>query len=177
MIQRDDLMNSDARRDKIDRLLDASEAPIKGSILAKKTGVTRQIIVKDIAILRAQGKSIISTSEGYMKLKGQKYPFKKVLAVCHNADEIADELNVIVKCGGIIEDVIVEHELYGEIRGMLMLKTTDDVKKFIDKIEKSKSEPLMTLTGGVHLHTISAESNEIIKSIEEELKKKNYLII
>jgi len=170
-------MNSESRRKTINEMLEVSKNPIKGSTLAKDMGVTRQVIVKDIAILRAQGKKIISTSEGYIKQEDQKHYFKKVLALSHKADEIEDELSTIVKFGGIIEDVIVEHEIYGEIRGMLMLKTLYDVQKFVDKIKITKSEPLMALTGGIHLHTIMAEDKEILERIEEELKKKNYLAI
>ena len=107
--------------------------------------------------------------------KDQMHYYKKVLAVVHNSDEIEDELNIIVKYGGIIEDVIVEHEIYGEIRGMLMLKTLYDVQRFIEKIKSSKSEPLMALTGGIHLHTVMAESREILDKIEDELRTRKYL--
>ena len=168
-------MNSEARRKRIGEMLTVSENPIKGVTLAEEMGVTRQVIVKDIAILRAGGEKIISTPEGYIKQNDQKHYYKKVLAVVHNSDEIEDELSTIVKFGGIIEDVIVEHEIYGEIRGMLMLKTLYDVQKFIEKTKSSKSEPLMALTGGIHLHTVMAESMEILDKIEEELRRKKYL--
>ncbi len=168
-------MNSETRRKSIGELLRESENPVKGGELAQNMGVTRQVIVKDIAILRAGGERIISTPEGYIMQKDQKNYCKKVLAVVHNSDEIEDELSIIVKYGGIIEDVIVEHEIYGEIRGMMMLKTLYDVQKFIEKIKSSKSEPLMALTGGIHLHTVMAESPEILDKIEDELRTRKYL--
>jgi len=168
-------MNSEARRRKIDELLRASENPVKGGELAERMGVTRQVIVRDIAILRAGGERIISTPEGYMRQKDQKRYYRKVLAVVHSSEEIEDELSIIVKYGGIIEDVIVEHEIYGEIRGMMMLRTLYDVQKFIEKIRSSKSEPLMALTGGIHLHTVMAESREILDKIEDELRSRKYL--
>jgi len=168
-------MNSEERRMRIGELLSESDRPVKGSALADAMGVTRQVIVKDIAILRAAGEKIISTPEGYLKQKDQKQYQRKVFAVVHGSREIEDELSTIVKFGGIIEDVIVEHELYGELRGMLMLKTLYDVQRFIEKVRKSKSEPLMALTGGIHLHTVMAESSEILDRIEEELRSKKYL--
>ena len=110
-------MNSELRRKKIDDMLTESENPVKGNVFAEMMGVTRQIIVKDIAILRAEGKKIISTPEGYIKQKEKKQYYSRVFAVVHNSDNIEDELSIIVKFGGIVEDVIVEHEIYGEIRG------------------------------------------------------------
>lgn len=169
-------MNSESRRNIIDEKLVKSDKPIKGSVLAEELGVTRQVIVKDIAILRAQGEKIIATPEGYIKSKDQSHVFRKVIATCHKSDEIGDELNTIVTFGGIIEDVIVEHPLYGEIKGMLMIKTLYDVQNFVKRIKEYKAEPLMVLTGGVHLHTVAAESTEILDKIEEELKNKKYLI-
>lgn len=169
-------MNSESRRNVIDERLSVSKKPIKGNALAEEFGVTRQVIVKDIAILRAKGENIIATPEGYMKAGDQKHLYRKVIATCHKAEEIEDELGTIVKFGGIIEDVVVEHPLYGEIKGMLMIKTLYDVQNFVKKINEFKAEPLMVLTGGVHLHTVAAENYEIIEKIEQELKNKKYLI-
>ncbi len=169
-------MNSQSRRNMIDERLSKSDKPVKGSTLADELGVTRQVIVKDIAILRAQGEKIIATPEGYIKAQESNHVYRKVIATCHKSGEIEDELSIMVKFGGIIEDVIVEHPLYGEIKGMLMIKTLYDVQNFVKRINEYKAEPLMVLTGGVHLHTVAAESNEILEKIEEELKAKKYLI-
>ncbi len=169
-------MNSKERRNYIEELLRKGDNPQKGHILAEELGVTRQVIVKDIAILRAEGKKIIATPEGYLIHKEEKSVIKKVIAVSHIADNIEEELKVIVKFGGIVEDVIVEHPLYGEIRGMIMAKTFYDIENFVKRINEYKAEPLLILTGGVHLHTIAAENNDIIQNIIEELKAKNYLV-
>jgi len=170
-------MNSEARRKIIHEMLIKSEPPIKGNFIADELGVTRQVIVKDIAIMRAKGEKIIATPEGYLIYKDQNHFHKKVIAVCHKAEDIEDELSIIVKFGGIIEDVIVEHALYGELKAMLMIKTLYDVQKFIKRLKEYKAEPLMVLTGGVHLHSIMAESQEILDKIENELKNKDYLVI
>ena len=59
-------MNSIERRDNIVKLLLNSSIPIKGTDIADKYNVTRQVIVKDIAILRAKGFNIMATPDGYI---------------------------------------------------------------------------------------------------------------
>lgn len=169
-------MNSEERRTLIYDFLDKSSEPLKGERLARKLGVTRQIIVKDIAILRASGSKIIATPKGYIVSQIKKNNISKVLAVSHSPEEIEEELETIVKFGGIIEDVIIEHKLYGEIRGILMIKTLYDIQNFMSKLKKLQAEPLSILTGGIHLHTIIVEDEGCLKNIIDELKKKNFLI-
>jgi transcriptional regulator of NAD metabolism len=168
-------MNSKERRENILRTLMNSADPQKGSIMANELGVTRQIIVKDIAILRAEGQNIIATPEGYMIPRYQRPRIKKVVAVCHNSDRIEEELEIVVKYGGIIEDVIVEHPLYGEIKGMLMIKTMNDISNFMNKFRNGKAEPLLRLTGGVHIHTIETEDEQAMNDIVGELRKRNFI--
>lgn len=169
-------MNSKERRKYIEDILRKTNMPQKGHVLSEELGVTRQVIVKDIAILRAEGKKIIATPEGYLMPSEEKNLIKKIMAFSHKADDIEDELKTIVKFGGVVEDVIIEHSVYGEIKGMLMIKTFYDVENFIKKINEHKAEPLLILTGGIHLHTISAENDEIMNNITKELKNKMYLL-
>lgn len=169
-------MNSKERREYIEELLKKSDVPKKGNYIAEELGVTRQVIVKDIAILRAEGKRIIATPDGYLMSKEGKNMIKKIMAFSHQTEGIEDELKTIVKFGGIVEDVVIEHSLYGEIKGMLMVKNLYDVENFISKLNSYKAEPLLVLTGGVHLHSILAESPEAIDNITRELKFKGYLI-
>lgn len=169
-------MSSRERRINIQSILKDSDKPQKGHVLAERFGVTRQVIVKDIAILRAEGKNIIATPEGYMVPRSEKNRIRQVIAVYHNADEMQDELSTIIKFGAIVEDVTIEHSVYGEIKAMLMIKSLYDVENFILKIKETKSEPLLVLTGGVHLHTISADNYSAINNIKSELKNKGYLI-
>ena len=122
-------MSSIKRREEIIKMLIESNKAIKGTELASLFGVTRQIIVKDIAILRAEGNTIIATPDGYIYNKNTN-KVKSIIAVNHNQNEIIDELKIVVKYGGIIEDVIIEHPLYGEIRGNLMIKNLNDLNKF-----------------------------------------------
>ncbi|WP_300381488.1 transcription repressor NadR [Clostridium sp.] len=163
------------RRDEIFRIILNSNKAIKGLELAQIFHVTRQVIVKDIAILRASGKDIIATPEGYIYNK-QLNRIKKIIAVNHNENDTVNELETVVKYGGIIEDVIIEHSIYGEIRASLMIKNLHDLNKFIDKFNSNGNKPLSNLTNGVHLHTISADSEEEINLIEEELKNRGFLL-
>lgn len=169
-------MNSNERRETILNKLNSGNEPIKGSYLAEELNVTRQVIVKDIAIIRASGIKIIATPSGYMIEDKRKIGFERIIALKHENEEIEDELSTIIKYGGIVKDVIVEHPLYGEIKGNLMIKNQFDIINFINKMNKSKAEPLMKLTKGVHLHTIEAESEEILQRIIKELEEKKYLI-
>ncbi|NFF30932.1 transcription repressor NadR [Clostridium botulinum] len=170
------IMDSKQRREYIKETLNNSLEPRKGQEFASRLGVTRQIIVKDIAILRASGLNIIATPEGYIIPKNDKHLLEKIITVCHNGNSIEEELQCIVKYGGIIKDVVVEHPIYGQIKSMIMVKTLYDVEKFIKKINNEKTKPLLSLTSGVHLHTIQCENEESLKEIIKKLKNKGYLI-
>jgi transcriptional regulator of NAD metabolism len=159
----------------INKLIDCSE-PQKGSSLAKELGVTRQVIVKDIALLRAEGNNIIATPDGYIIERNATNRINRVIAVNHHIDEMEDELATIIRYGGVIEDVVVEHPLYGEIRAMLKIRNFNDLSNFVNKFNNLKATPLSALTGGVHIHTISTETEENMVLILDELKNKRYLI-
>jgi uncharacterized protein len=171
----EDNMGSIDRRDNILKLLLESSEPLKGSDIAKKYFVTRQIIVKDIAILRAKGKNIIATPDGYIINKNEN-KIKAIIAVTHTEEEMFDEMNIVIKYGGIIEDVIVEHPLYGEITGMLMIKNYNELNKFIEKYNKQRAKLLSVLTNGVHLHTIAADTQDDINLIISELRNCNFIV-
>lgn len=166
-------MDSKSRREEILKLLQISNEAIKGTKLAEKFGVTRQIIVKDIAIIRAQGNKVIATPDGYLFNK-ENTRFKAIIAVNHNEDKLKEELEIVVKYGGIIEDVIVDHPLYGEIRAYLKIKNLNDLMKFMNSFKINNAKPLSILTNGIHLHTISTETKEEMKYIESELREKGF---
>lgn len=168
-------MNSIDRRENIVKLLLDKSSPIKGTDIAKKYNVTRQVIVRDIAILRAKGINIMATPDGYI-INRNDGKVKTIIAVNHKESEMFEEMSTVIKYGGTIEDVIVEHPLYGEIKGMLMVKNFNELNKFINKYKNQKAKLLSVLTNGVHLHTISAETNEDIEAIISELKDKNFIV-
>lgn len=169
-------MKADERRNGIIKMLIRERGAIKGTTLAETFNVTRQIIVKDIAILRAKGTNIIATPDGYMVNDDSSNRVKSIIAVNHNDEDVIKELEIVVKYGGIIEDVIVEHPLYGEIKGILMIKNLNDLNKFKNSLKQINAKPLSILTNGVHLHTISADSVENMDLIKEELKKNGFIL-
>ncbi len=169
-------MLSDERREKIFNILKERSIPITGADLSKITGVSRQVIVQDIAILRAKGFNIIATPQGYMLLNDKKNKIQKVIACCHDKESMRKELEIIVDNGGKIIDVIVEHPLYGEIKAMLMLESRLDVERFMKHYEDSDTKPLSALTGGIHLHTIEVPDEISYNHIIRDLEKHGYLI-
>lgn len=168
-------MKSIDRRESIINLLRDNNKAIKGIDLANSFGVTRQIIVKDIAILRAKGSNIIATPNGYI-CNIDINRVKAIIAVHHSIEDMVEELKVVVKYGGIIENVIVEHPLYGEIIGNIMIKNLNDLNKFVEAFKDIDAKPLSELTNGVHLHTISAHTEEDIESIKKELDEKGFTL-
>lgn len=168
-------MNSLERRKDILKSLVDSDVPLKGIKIAQKYGVTRQIIVKDIAILRANGKNIIATPDGYI-INREINKIRRIIAVSHNEEDLIHEMGIVIKYGGTIEDVIIEHPLYGEIRAMLMIKNYNDLEKFSKKYKGQEARLLSVLTNGVHLHTISADNEENINLIINELKENTFIV-
>jgi uncharacterized protein len=169
-------MKGEERRNKILSLLKSADGAIKGAELSSMFNVSRQVIVQDVALLRAEGNNIISTPQGYVIITNNINSVRKVIAVRHSEENIEDELKTIISLGGRIVDVTIEHKVYGEMTGMLMIKSLFDLEEFLNKLSENNSKPLSDLTGGVHIHTIEADSQEIMKRILIALKEKGYLI-
>lgn len=169
-------MTGEERRKKIIEILQESEEPVSGTELAKRLNVSRQVIVQDIALLRAVNRNIISTTKGYVLYYQELQKVNRCFLVRHSDEEIEDELCIIVDNGGKVLDVIVMHDIYGEISTGLIIKNRKDVYDFLEKLKGHKTVPLKELTGGVHLHTVEADSESILDSIEQKLREKNYLV-
>ena len=166
-------MTTAQRRTDILQILKKADAPIAAKELAAHFGVSRQVIVQDIAILRAAGNDIVSTCRGYVCQKSSYA--RRTIQVRHTDDEIMEELNVIVDFGGTAEDVYIHHKVYGTLRAALGIRTRKQVQDFVEKIRSGQSSPLKNVTSGRHFHTISAETEEVLDAIEEELRKRHFL--
>ena len=169
-------MDAEARRSSILNIL-RSESPVTGGSLAARLGVTRQVIVQDIAVLRAQGARILATPRGYTML--QESPpsgITKLVAVKHDREHTRDELYAAVDLGIEVVDVIVEHPVYGQLTGMLSLSSRADVDQFMRKIDETSAGLLSSLTQGVHLHTVRAKDQRQFDALLEVLKSKGYLL-
>jgi hypothetical protein len=164
------------RRRILERLKDAGE-PVTGTELAEEFDVSRQVIVQDIALLRAEGQDIIATLRGYLlPAPAAEGSVRRTFATVHTRADIAEELNTIVDNGGHVLDVVIEHPLYGELRGLLMVRSRRDVQQFVAKMNEQGALPLLTLTGGPHLHTVEAPSEEHLDRIEKALDRAGFLL-
>lgn len=169
-------MEGKERREKILEILSKESEPILGKELAKRLEVSRQIIVQDIALLRVANKNILSTIRGYLLYYEEKKKVNRCYMVKHTTEQIKDELCCIIDNGGSVLDVIVEHEIYGQISVDLIIKTRQEINDFVERVRTKDMVPLKKLTKGVHFHTIEAESEEILDKIEKILKEKKYLL-
>lgn len=169
-------MDGNTRRKKIIEIISDRKNPISGGDLAQMLGVSRQVIVQDIALLRASDYDIMSTTRGYLLNKVSVPTFRRVIHVKHTTDDIKDELNIIVDNGAEVLDVHVIHEIYGQIVTELIIRNRNDVADFVKKVKEKKIVPLKELTAGTHRHTIEAKSEEVLDRVEEALRRNNYLI-
>lgn len=165
-------MKVNERRIEIIKILQEAKTPISGEDLAKKFDVSRQVIVKDIGVLKAEGEKIISTNRGY-KLE-ETGRVEKIVKVIHDRDAIGDELNILVDRNITIKDVFINHKVYGQIRKNLDLKSRNGVRIFLSKLKDD--DPLLKLTAGTHYHTLLAETDEDMKKALEILRERKYLI-
>ena len=166
-------MKANDRRKAIVNLLLSSTDAISGGKLSEEFGVSRQIIVQDITVLKGSGYDILSTHNGYII---QKSPLKeRVFKVHHTTEQTEDELNTIVNLGGTVVDVFVWHKVYGKMVAPLNIFSPMHVKQFIEGVRSGKSTELMNITGGYHYHTVRAESEEILDKIANALEKRQYI--
>ncbi len=194
-------MTSLQRREAIVASLQNSATPVSASKLARELGVSRQIVVGDVALLRASGTPVLATPRGYM-LQTASNANRLTVACRHTQDSLLDELYTIVDCGcGVLDvivehpvygqlsgqlqifsrydadlfwqallldelytivdcgcgvlDVIVEHPVYGQLSGQLQIFSRYDADLFWQALKAQDAQPLCTLTGDVHLHTLS----------------------
>ena len=149
------------------------EVPVSGSRLAAEFAVSRQVIVQDIALLRAEKNNIVSTNSGYVLIKNERV--ERVFKVKHSEAEAEDEMNIIVDNGAELVDVFVYHKSYGVVQADMNFTSRRDVKAFLADIAAGKSTFLMNVTSGYHYHTVAADDESILDIIQEQLWEKGYL--
>ena len=168
-------MHGTERRARILELLRETKSPLSGSMLAKQLGVSRQIIVQDMALLRARTDlEILSTYQGYV-LNEPNEPCRRVFKVRHSEDRTEEELQEIVDLGGLVEDVFVYHSVYGVVKGQLMLASRKDIRGFMERLKASRSAPLMQITDDYHYHTVSAADEQTLDQIQARLAEQGFL--
>lgn len=166
-------MKAADRRKAIVNLLLSSNEAISGGKLSEEFGVSRQIIVQDITVLKGSGYDILSTHSGYII---QKSPLKeRVFKVYHTTEETEDELTTIVNLGGTVVDVFVWHKVYGKMTAPLNIFSNLHIKQFIEGVRSGKSSELMNITGGYHYHTVRADSEDVLNRIQNALEERGYI--
>lgn len=171
-------MKAKERRTEILNTLKNSSTPVSASALAQQLSVSRQVIVGDVALLRASGLKISATPRGYIIEEDptDAFPFTGLLATKHSSEDTRDELYTIVDYGGYVLNVIIEHPIYGQLTGPLDIASRHDVDLFMESLTSRKEAmPLSTLTGGVHFHKIGCRSEQNFELIRKALEDKGYL--
>lgn len=168
-------MNNEERKKELYKLLSERNDPITGTELAALFHVTRQVIVQDIALLRAEKKQILSTKQGYLLQSNASGRVRRTVTVCHEAEEIENELKLIVDLGGTVVSTEVDHPFYGKLGEKLNVKSRRDIKEFNKRLYDTGCEPLLSLTKGIHKHVIEADSEAVLEEIYNELKNAGYL--
>lgn len=168
-------MNAATRREKIIELLTGTEKPLSASAIASQCAVSRQVIVGDIALLRASGAQIIATPRGYLLEQASCNGLKIEIACIHGDDRLAEELYTVVDLGGAMIDVTVAHSVYGQICAPLHIFSRFDADAFLDKLKTANAQPLCTLTGGIHLHRLRCPNQTVQSRVLEALRTKGLL--
>lgn len=168
-------MQAPQRRDSILKKLQQAKQPVSAGALAAQFSVSRQVIVGDIALLRAGGADISATPRGYI-IRRKPSGCVRQLACCHDGAGMEEELNLMVDHGCTVLDVIVEHPIYGQLTGALQLASRYDVQQFILRSDSFDAMPLSSLTEGIHLHTLSCPDEAAFERVRAGLREKHILL-
>jgi transcriptional regulator of NAD metabolism len=165
------------RRRRLTEWMRSQARPVRGDDLARHFRVSRQCLVQDVAVLRAAGVEILSTPQGYrLPPQGQSPAHRATLACRHTPEQTEQELNILVDHGVRVLDVVVEHALYGDLRGSLMIESRADVQDFLRRWRLAKASLLSSLTRGVHLHTVEASRPRNIAQAKARLLEAGILL-
>lgn len=170
-------MNGEIRRGKIKQMLAGASQPMTGTALAAALHVSRQVIVQDIALMRAEQLPIVSTNKGYLlgpDAARSSQP-KRVFFVRHTTEQMLEEFMAVIELGGRILDVSVEHDLYGPIRADLLIENAREAADFVERLDRCRDNPLKVLTDDCHYHTVTAPSERLLDLIEQELRSRGFL--
>ena len=168
-------MNTAQRRTEILKLLQQEEKPVAARAMASQFGVSRQVIVQDMAVIRASTPGILSTTRGYVLQQDKDIACTREFKVRHGQEKAAEELNLIVDCGGRVCNISISHRVYGRVSAEMDIRSRQDVTEFIAALNDSQSTVLSTATSGYHYHLVEAASEERLDLIGEQLKVAGFL--
>lgn len=168
-------MDAQERRQSIARRLELAEGPVSAAVLARECSVSRQVIVGDIALLRAAGMDVAATPRGYI-LPREPAGLVRTLATCHSGEGMEHELNAMVDQGCTVVDVIVDHPIYGQLTGPLQLSSRYEVGQFLARCRAEAAAPLSLLTEGIHLHTVLCPDQGAYDRVRSALRELGILL-
>ena len=142
-------MNTAERRNEILNFLQNADEPVAARKLASQFGVSRQVIVQDLAVIRASRPNIISTNRGYI-LQQQETGCLREFKVRHTPEQAGQELNLIVDHGGRVKNISISHRVYGRITAEMDIRSRQDVQEFLQALAGGASTVLSTATDGYH---------------------------
>ena len=168
-------MNTAQRRTEILKLLQQEEKPVAARAMASQFGVSRQVIVQDMAVIRASTPGILSTTRGYVLQQDKDIACTREFKVRHGQEQAAEELNLIVDCGGRVKNISISHRLYGRISADMDIRSRQDVSEFIEALKNSRSSVLSNAPSGYHYHLVAADSQKRLDMIQEKLQEAGFL--
>ena len=166
-------MNTSERRKEILKTLQSSDFPVAARELAAKFGVSRQVIVQDMAVIRASTPGILSTTKGYTIQ--QENSCTREFKVRHSQEQAVEELNLIVDCGGRVKNISISHRVYGRVSAEMDIRSRHDVTEFVEALNSSHSTVLSNATSGYHYHLVEAESQQRLDLIGQRLESAGLL--
>ena len=166
---------SEERRSRLVSILRSSDSPVTGADLSAQLGVSRQVIVNDVAIVRATGEQILGSPRGYVLTDGDERPIATI-ACRHERVGFRRELEILVDRGISVVDVVVEHPLYGEVAANLLVQARSDIDRYIEALDREDAQPLSALTRGVHLHHVRVPNLDALEAARRELAAEGILL-
>lgn len=166
-------MNTGERRAEILKILQNTDIPVSARELAGRFGVSRQVIVQDLAVIRASTPGILSTTKGYVIQ--QDSSCTREFKVRHSQEQSAEELNLIVDCGGHVKNISINHRVYGRVSAEMDIRSRQDVNEFVENLQNSQSTVLSSATSGYHYHLVEAANEERLDLIEKQLAAEGFL--
>lgn len=174
--RKEDFMPHTDRRSEILRLLSESADYISAAQFAQRFGVTRQVIVSDIALLRANGHRIQATRRGYQLERRASMGLLRSVVCRHRSDQVLDEFYTVVDNGGSVLSVVVEHPIYGQITADLNIDSRYDAQEFVQRQKNANATQLSDLTGGLHVHTLRVPDDNAYRRIIDGLRQLDILV-
>ena len=168
-------MNTAQRRTEILKLLQQAEKPVAARAMASQFGVSRQVIVQDMAVIRASTPGILSTTRGYVLQQDKDIACTREFKVRHGQEQAAEELNLIVDCGGRVKNISISHRVYGRITAEMDIRSRQDVQEFLQALAGGASTVLSTATDGYHYHLVEAATPDRLDLIGQALQDADFL--